>query len=69
MEAEYLRYTTGTNFYADSVTVTIAAADATHIAGSFSGSFTSDRKGSTVRVTDGAFDVPITKDKITGGTQ
>ena len=63
MSAEYLWYKTGANYYADSVKVTIKAADATHIEGSFSGSFTSDRKRGTIRVTDGAFDLPITKDK------
>lgn len=70
MEAEYLRYKTGTSYYADSVTVTITAADAGHIAGSFSGTFVAKKKnnvaGGTVMVTDGAFDLPITKDKIGG---
>jgi hypothetical protein len=70
MSAEYLRYKTGTVFYADSVTVTITAADAGHIAGSFSGTFVAEKKpnvaGGGVMVTEGAFDLPITKDKIGG---
>lgn len=70
MSAEYLRYKTGTVFYADSVAVTITAADGGHIAGSFSGTFIAENKnnaaGGTVVVTEGAFDLPITKDKIGG---
>jgi hypothetical protein len=50
--------------------VTITAADAGHIAGSFSGSLMAEEKqnvaGGKVVVTDGAFDLPITQDKMGG---
>ena len=45
------------NYYADNATVNITANDATHVAGTFSGTFVSDKKGS-ITLTDGKFDIP-----------
>jgi hypothetical protein len=48
----------GNNYYGDHVTVSISAADAAHVAGTFSGTFADD-KGKSVTVTDGSFDLPM----------
>ncbi len=56
VSAEYMSHS-GHNFYADNATVSITAADAAHVAGTFSGTFTGD-EGKTVTITDGSFDLP-----------
>ena len=56
VSAEYMSHT-GHNFYADQVSVSISAADAAHVAGTFSGTFTNE--GKTVTITDGSFDLPM----------
>jgi hypothetical protein len=56
VSATYMSHT-GHNFYGDQVSVSISAADATHVAGTFSGTFTNE--GKTVTITDGSFDLPL----------
>ena len=47
----------GRNYYGDHASVTISTIDATHVAGTFSGTFAGDDK--SVTITDGSFDLPI----------
>jgi hypothetical protein len=49
------------NFYADSITVTINNANASHVTGTFSGKFITDEEvaNKDVMISDGSFDVPI----------
>ena len=62
-EAEYMSHKYK-NYYGDSVTVNITNIDATHVAGTFAGKFLSeDNKPVPLRITDGSFDLPFTKDK------
>lgn len=51
------------NYYADDVTVQITDVDNKHVAGTFSGKFTSNSK-KTILITDGHFDVPYKDDKL-----
>ena len=61
--ASYMEGGTYKSYYGDSVTVTITSIDASRVAGTFSGTFKSEKDdgGATISITDGSFDLPFGK--------
>ena len=61
--ASYMEGGTYKSYYGDSVTVTITSIDASRVAGTFSGTFKSEKDdgGATISITEGSFDLPFGK--------